>query len=129
MSDHDWGLSDWDEIVPEPPNEESDPGGTYSAGSGESEDNALTVPLPKSDPSGDSWEISLGISEEVYDVWEFITNPDNINPANLRGVGFIDPEEAITWLYELGLLGFSEIIEIDDLWFPVIGDSDEASAG
>lgn len=129
MSIDDWGFSDWDEIVPEPPNESDDPGGTFSAGDGSGDSDALNTPVPNVDPSSDMWEISLGLSEEIYDVWEFITNPDNIDPANLRGVGFIDPEEAITWLYELGLLGFSEIIEIDDLWFPVIGDSDEASAG
>lgn len=64
----------------------------------------------------------------IDDASEVLVNLADIDPANLRGQRFDSIEEAIYYLYEIGVLAFSDIVEMEDgTYAPLIGDSTRPS--
>lgn len=62
--------------------------------------------------------------DQLFDPHDMLVSIFDIDPGDLRGVAFGTVEEVWEWLESLGLEGFSYIVEIDDWYYPVVGDSD-----
>lgn len=67
------------------------------------------------------------MEDELYEAWSLIRDIDEVELENVRGIAFADIMEAFDWMEGIGVLGFSEIVVIDDLFYPVIGASDEVT--
>jgi hypothetical protein len=48
------------------------------------------------------------------------------NPQDIRGIRFSTLEEAVTFLFDIGVLSFSQVVTIDDVYAVIIGDSPSA---
>jgi len=126
--DFDWGAGDWWQMLPPVPWGDDD---TSDEDLGEYDDwGFIPWDIPSApdwgefnpnDPWGDEY-----IPEAALNAWDFLTSLDTVNPADIRGVGFLDIFEAVAWLESLGLLGFSDVVEVDGLFYPVVGDSSRA---
>ena len=79
------------------------------------------------DPPEDDTESLLRDIQQQYGIVDFqdiiVDLADIEDPENIRGVRFGTLEEAIMFLFQIGVLGFSDIITIDDLYVPVVHDS------
>ena len=64
----------------------------------------------------------------IVDFQDFVVDLSAVErPEDIRGVRFATLGEAVSFLFEIGVLGFSEIVTIDDVYAVVIGDSPSAS--
>lgn len=120
---NDWGGGDWWNIWPPPPGEESDYYDAFDGNDQDSErpDDWWAIPN-EPDYTDPSWDDNFGASDEVYDAWDYLMDIDNVDPANVRGLAFESLYEAVDWLASIGVLGFSGVIMVDDLFYPVIGE-------
>ena len=124
MSDE-WGGGEWWEIWPPPFG--SDDGDDYNESfDGELPEDwdSLSIIPPELDYPEYSYEEEMGLDAQFTDAWDFLTDIDNVDPGNIRGVGFESIYEAVEWLQAIGVLSFSSVIYQDDLYYPVIGEYD-----
>lgn len=78
------------------------------------------------EPPDDSGSLVRHIMElyGVVDFQDWVVDLGAVqDPENIRGVRFSTLEEALIFLFQLGVLSFSEVTMIDDLYVPIVHDS------
>lgn len=122
---YDWADDDdqWEDGQPPPPG--------WSDEGGVERDDSDSAPDDDNIGGGENYptageEFIGGYPGELKDAWDYLMDIDKVDPANIRGLGFASIYEAVSWMESVGVLGFSAVVQSGGLYFPVIGDSDEA---
>lgn len=122
---HDFNGGEWWQQIPPPPGSDDNYYETFDDDLDRLPD--YNIPVEPNFPTPDNMYPGQ-LTGDQSAAWDYLVDINTINPAQIRGIAFSDYYEAIEWLAEIGLLGFSKVIFSGGFYYPVIGDSDGGEA-